>query len=126
MNGKKVNLGGDGKPLTDNPFAKLRGLRDELPAGKAEPANAMPLADAPIRDSAPYSVSKSRKGGLPLSIENRPGNRVVTVVRNVSGDAQALLSVLKRKCGAGGVVRDGAIEIQGDHRATIEAFLARR
>jgi translation initiation factor 1 len=126
MSGNKVDLGGDGKPLTDNPFAKLQGLRDELPAGKSDPATAMPEADAPIRGPMPYSVAESRKGGLPISIENRPGNRIVTVIRNVSGDAEALLSMLKRRCGAGGALRGGAIEIQGDHRSTIESLLGGR
>jgi translation initiation factor 1 (eIF-1/SUI1) len=46
------------------------------------------------------------------------------VIRNVDGDAEALLSVLKKRCGAGGVVREGAVEVQGDHRTKVEAFLA--
>ena len=46
--------------------------------------------------------------------------KVVTVilglpVREVEGRA----SELKRLCGAGGAIKDGAVEIQGDHRERI-------
>ncbi|HEX7628782.1 MAG TPA: stress response translation initiation inhibitor YciH, partial [Candidatus Methylomirabilis sp.] len=44
--------------------------------------------------------------------------KVVTVVRGLpSGTALAALAAdLKRLCGAGGTVKGGALEIQGDHR----------
>jgi translation initiation factor 1 len=45
--------------------------------------------------------------GLPLSI----------------GDIEALATQLKKRCGSGGTVRNGVIEIQGDHRDTIVAAL---
>ena len=53
----------------------------------------------------------------------------VTVVTGVplSGDAlDDLGSQLKRTCGSGGTVRDGVIEIQGDHRDLLVAELAKR
>ena len=52
----------------------------------------------------------------------------VTVVTGVplSGDAlEELGSRLKRLCGSGGTVRDGVIEIQGDHRDRLVEELAR-
>ncbi len=55
--------------------------------------------------------------------------KTVTVVRGLpldDDDARALAGELKRRCGSGGAVKDGAIEIQGDHRDTVEAELARR
>jgi translation initiation factor 1 len=39
-------------------------------------------------------------------------------------DIDALATRLKRRCGSGGTVRDGVIEIQGDHRDVIVAELA--
>ncbi len=45
--------------------------------------------------------------GLPLSI----------------ADIEALATKLKKRCGSGGTVRDGIIEIQGDHRDAIVAEL---
>jgi translation initiation factor 1 len=53
----------------------------------------------------------------------------VTVVTGLSlaGDAlQALASDFKRSCGSGGTVRDGVIEIQGDHRDRLVGELQRR
>ena len=43
----------------------------------------------------------------------------VTIITGVPLDAdglQKLAKQLKQKCGAGGAVQDGTIEIQGDHR----------
>ena len=48
------------------------------------------------------------------------GGKTVTVVRGLPAkDLDQRMSELKRLCGAGGTVRDGAIEIQGDHRERI-------
>jgi translation initiation factor 1 len=48
------------------------------------------------------------------------GGKTVTVVRGLpAADLDKRVSELKRLCGAGGTVRDGAIEIQGDHRDRI-------
>ena len=70
-----------------------------------------------------FTVERTRKGGYPISLEKRPSGKVVTIIRNVSGDAEGLLKLLKKKCGAGGCLADNAIEIQGDHRERIEAIL---
>jgi translation initiation factor 1 len=58
-----------------------------------------------------------------VTVEKRARGKVVTVVRNISGDGASLLKDLKRRCGAGGVVREDSIEIQGDHREKVEAYL---
>jgi methionyl-tRNA formyltransferase len=39
---------------------------------------------------------------------------------------EALATQLKKRCGSGGTVRDGVIEIQGEHRDAVVAQLARR
>jgi translation initiation factor 1 len=38
-------------------------------------------------------------------------------------EIEALATKLKKRCGSGGTVRDGIIEIQGDHRDTVVALL---
>jgi translation initiation factor 1 len=57
------------------------------------------------------------------------GGKVVSVIAGLPlGDAElaALAADLKRRCGAGGAVRDGTIEIQGEHRDTLVAELIKR
>ncbi len=58
--------------------------------------------------------SKSRKG------------KTVTLVTGLALDdtgLQKLTGELKRLCGAGGAVKDGVIEIQGDHRDAVFEYL---
>lgn len=53
----------------------------------------------------------------------------VTLIRGVllaEPDQQALLKELKRICGCGGTLKDGILEIQGDHREKIQAELQKR
>jgi translation initiation factor 1 len=50
------------------------------------------------------------------------GGKTVTVVTGLPGGSEALAEVaarLKRICGSGGTVKDGTIEVQGDHRDKI-------
>ena len=71
-----------------------------------------------------FSVKRTKKGKLPISYENRAKGKKVTVISNVTGDSGILLQELKKKIGAGGVVRGDTVEIQGDHQAVVEKFLA--
>lgn len=57
------------------------------------------------------------------------GGKTVTVVAGVprdDGGIRELAGELKRRCGTGGTVKDGEIEIQGDHRDLIVAELEKR
>jgi len=57
------------------------------------------------------------------------GGKSVSVISGLPMNDQqleALAKELKRRCGCGGTVRDGTIEIQGDHRDTLVAELVRR
>jgi translation initiation factor 1 len=54
------------------------------------------------------------------------GGKTVTVVRGVPVAADALAELaksLKAACGTGGTAKDGAIELQGDHRDAVVARL---
>jgi translation initiation factor 1 len=53
--------------------------------------------------------------------------KVVTVIRGLPArNLEERASELKRLCGAGGAVKDGAVEIQGDHRERIAERLRGR
>lgn len=64
-----------------------------------------------------------------LRAEKRPRGKVVTTITGLddTGDHLAeLAGALKAACGSGGTVKDGRIEVQGDHGATIERVLTER
>jgi translation initiation factor 1 len=52
------------------------------------------------------------------------GGKTVTVVRGLpAGDVETVAKDLKRYCGTGGAAKDGAVELQGDHREKAKARL---
>ena len=70
-------------------------------------------AGAPPRIDGIVRVSRETKG--------RKG-KGVTLITGVPGDEAALVALardLKQRCGTGGTVKDGVIEMQGDHRDRI-------
>jgi translation initiation factor 1 len=85
--------------------------RDAPPKRRASPARTGPQ----LPEDGVVRVFRE-KGGR--------GGKVVTVVRGlVAGDAPRVASDLKRHCGTGGAVKEGAVEIQGDHREKVAARL---
>ena len=74
------------------------------------------VAAAPVGDGV-VRVSRETKGR---------GGKAVTLVKGLMLDADALLALgkqLKAACGSGGTVKDGVIEIQGDHIERVIAAL---
>jgi translation initiation factor 1 len=56
------------------------------------------------------------------------GGKAVTVVRGLGLDGAALAAVarrLKTACGSGGTVKDGVVEVQGDHCDRVIGFLTK-
>ena len=56
------------------------------------------------------------------------GGKTVTVVAGLALDEGALAALsrrLKAACGTGGTVREGMLELQGDHRDAVASFLER-
>jgi translation initiation factor 1 len=89
------------------------------PATKQKQRTAPPVRRGPqLPDDGVVRVFRE-KGGR--------GGKTVTVVRGLPrGDVQSVASELKRHCGTGGSVKDGAVEIQGDHREKVAARLQSR
>jgi translation initiation factor 1 len=77
------------------------------------PANTRPAAAARVR----VGREVAGRGGKAVS--------VISGLPLAAADLEALASRLKRLCGAGGGVRDGVIEIQGEHRDRLVAELCR-
>jgi len=80
-------------------------------ASSAEPARP---ADGIVRVSR---ETHGRKG---------KGVSLVTGLRMAPAQLEALCKELKQRCGAGGTVKAGTIEIQGDHRDALVAELTAR
>jgi translation initiation factor 1 len=60
-------------------------------------------------------------------IKGRAGKGVTTItgLPLSASEIEALAAQLKKRCGSGGTVRAGVIEIQGDHRDVIVAALVK-
>lgn len=63
-------------------------------------------------------VSRSKAG--------RKGKTVTLVTGLPPADLDAVARELKRLCGAGGAVKDGVLEVQGDHRERVATHLGGR
>ncbi len=84
---------------------------------KARRRQGPPPGGAPPRDGV-VRVSRTSSG--------RRGKTVTLVTGVPAADGAALAAELTRLCGSGGAVKDGVVEIQGDHRAKVIAHLEGR
>jgi len=78
---------------------------------KDTPKKKVPAGDGIVRVGR---ETKGRKG---------KGVTVVSGVPLAGSELDALAKRLKTRCASGGTVRDGVIEIQGDHRDTLVPLL---
>ena len=108
----------DGGPsFGHNPFASLSS--EGLP----------PAPESSTQDSAPTATPprKSRGRVDVLRVKAGRGGKTVTVVKGFVGiglpEKEALAKKMQRACGAGGTVKGGQIEIQGDQREEVARIL---
>lgn len=93
-----------------------------------EPESQQPAAAEPLPPN-PAAAIKTRQLNTPVRVhleKAHRGGKTVSVIRGVMSPPagkEALLKLLKSKLGTGGTLKDGDIEIQGDHRAKIVALL---
>ena len=85
------------------------------------------VKDCVCPKGAPGAVKPGAVVRVGREVKGRAGKGVTTVtgVALSAADIDALATRLKKRCGSGGTVRDGVIEIQGDHRETIVAELVK-
>lgn len=67
-------------------------------------------------------------GPIKLRLEKKRGKAQIIVCETGMNETQLkeLLKQIQAACGTGGCVKDGNLEIQGDHREKIEQILAAR
>ena len=65
---------------------------------------------------------------LRREVKGRGGGTVIVIsgIPLSTAEIKDLAGILKKKCGCGGTVKDGIIEIQGDHRDALSAELQAR
>ena len=102
-----------------SPFAALKNVGRPL-AAKAQPV-------AAPRDASP-SVPKENRGRVDIIRQTaHRGGKTVTVVTGFTGiglaEKETLAKEIQKACGAGGTVKEGRIEIQGDQREAAARIL---
>ncbi|MGJ7462368.1 translation initiation factor Sui1 [Halomonas sp. MA07-2] len=106
---------------------QLRGLVYSTEHGELCPACREPVADCRCAEEAEHSRLAELDGIVRLRRETsgRKGKGVTTVsgVPLPEAELKALAKRLKKVCGTGGAVKEGVIEIQGDHRERLKAEL---
>ena len=80
-----------------------------LPAGSCS----CRAAREPARSDGIVRVARETKG------RNGKGVTLITGVPLAAAGLASLAKDLKQRCGTGGTVKDGVIEIQGDHRGRL-------
>jgi len=116
-------------PGTD-PIAEsicFMGLVYSTDKGRLCPQCAQPVADCRCKSSQSVAAGDGIVR-IQRQIQGR-GGKTVTVVSGLAladTELKALAKILKQRCGTGGAIKDGTIEIQGDHRETLRDALQQR
>jgi translation initiation factor 1 len=80
-------------------------------------------ADGDLRKARDPAPTRAGSGRVKVrrEVSGRRGKTVTTVAGVPLADEQlrALAGRLKKRCGVGGSVKDGVIELQGDHREVV-------
>lgn len=98
---------------TEDGWMDAQRRRDRKACTRRAPMR-LPQGDGPVRLSREV---KGRKG---------KGVTVVTGLPLPADELADLARQLKQMCGSGGTVKNGVVEIQGDHRDRLAAELKRR
>lgn len=103
------------KDFANNPFASLE-------------TNGLPEGPAAMPESASATKKPKNRGRVDIIREKAGrGGKTVTVVKNFVGiglpEKESLAHQMQKSCGTGGTVKNGQIEIQGDHRETVARIL---
>ncbi len=86
-------------------------------------------SDGDLRKAREPRLAELRADGGPVKVRRETTGRrgkAVTTISGVPLDDDALRELagrLKKRCGVGGSAKDGAIELQGDHREVVVELL---
>lgn len=97
-----------------------------------ETGRVCPYCGKPVAQCSCKSKKAAPAASGPVRVRVESKGRRGKTVTTISGlgfsedDLRELTVTLKRLCGAGGAVKDGIVEVQGDHAATVLAELKKR
>jgi translation initiation factor 1 len=103
----------------------MGGLVYSTDAGRMCPECRMPMADCICKQTARPLPKTDGVVRVSRSTRGR-GGKTVTLVKGLALDEAALAQLgkqLRAACGSGGTVKDGVIEVQGDHVGPVIAAL---
>ncbi|THI89376.1 MAG: translation initiation factor [Nitrospira sp. CG24A] len=118
---KRIPTSGEPAPWA-SPFAYLQNI--ELPPTPRERQDISNLAQTDSKQAA----SKKPRGRVNIVRQTaHRGGKTVTVISGFLGisltEKEALAKKMQQSCGAGGTVKKGRIEVQGDQRETVARIL---
>jgi len=114
------------------PIGEARGGVRALAVYSSALGRICPGCGKPVADCACRAAGSSPRGDGSVRVARETKGRKgkgVTLITGIplAGDGLAdLARQLKQRCGSGGTVKDGVIEIQGDHRDRLEEELQGR
>ncbi len=118
---KRIPTSGEPAPWA-SPFASLQNI--ELPP---TPRERQDISNPTRTDSTPAASKKSRGRVNIVRQTAHRGGKTVTVISGFIGislaEKEALAKEMQQSCGAGGTVKKGRIEVQGDQRETVARIL---
>ncbi|MGM0537555.1 MAG: translation initiation factor Sui1 [Pseudomonadota bacterium] len=109
---------------------QLGGLVYSTEHGDTCPACRYPLAECHCAEQAEQARLAQLDGIVRIRRETsgRKGKGVTTLagIPLPEAELRALTKALKKRCGTGGAVKEGIVEIQGDHRELLKEELEKR
>jgi translation initiation factor 1 len=116
---EKKHIPTSNQPFTwTSPFAALKNVTLPIMPTARNQADQTPAASTSHRGRVDVIRSTAHRGG-----------KTVTVITGFIGISQTekerLAKDMQKACGAGGTVKEGRIEIQGDHRDTVARMLTK-
>jgi len=121
MSGQKRIPTDGGKSFGHNPFEALSS--EGLP-----PAPESALGESTLTMVAQAKPARKNRGRVDIIRQTAGrGGKTVTVIKGFVGiglsEKEQLAKAMQKACGAGGTVKDGQIEIQGNNRAEVARIL---
>ena len=107
-------------------MAKERSLVYSTETGRLCPECEQPLQQCQCKQEGVPSGDGIVRISLDTKGRKGKGVTLITGVLKESSELKKLAKELKQKCGVGGAVKDGIIEIQGDHRTLLLDLLAKK